>query len=477
MRTITSLIDGQWAGGAGDSENINPSDLSAPVCLVAQASAQQAAQAVEAARRAQPGWAATGLAARAQILKDIGRGIVANSQQLAHTLASEQGKTLPEARGEVQRAADIFDYYAGEVFRLGGEMFPSIRAGVEVEISREPLGVVALITPWNFPIAIPAWKTAPALACGNAVVLKPSEFTPATAVMLAEIIRAAGVPDGVFNLVLGTGADVGQVLTGHPAVAGVSFTGSSATGRKIAASAVAGHKKLQMEMGGKNPLVVLDDADLEIALACALDGAFHATGQRCTASSRLIVTPGIHDRFVQELAQRVMALNVGHALDERSQIGPVSNGAQFDKDLSYIALARDEAQRVVGGAALQRAQRGYYLQPCLALDVSLDARIAREEVFGPLACVLRAQDYEHALAIANDTEYGLSAGICTQSLKHATHFRRHVQSGLAMVNMPTSGVDFHVPFGGRGASSYGSSEQGHYAREFFTSLKTSYIRP
>ncbi|KCV61098.1 aldehyde dehydrogenase family protein [Bordetella bronchiseptica] len=477
MRTITSLIDGQWVAGCGDSENINPSDLSAPVCLVSQASAQQAAQAVEAARRAQPGWAATGLAARAQILKDIGRGIAANSQQLARTLASEQGKTLPEARGEVQRAADIFDYYAGEVFRLGGEMFPSVRPGVEVEISRDPLGVVALITPWNFPIAIPAWKTAPALACGNAVVLKPSEFTPATAVMLAEIIRAAGVPDGVFNLVLGTGADVGQVLTSHPAVSGVSFTGSSATGRKIAAAALAGHKKLQMEMGGKNPLVVLDDADLEIALACALDGAFHATGQRCTASSRLIVTPGIHDRFVQELAQRVMALNVGHALDEQSQIGPVSNGAQFDKDLSYIALARDEAQRVVGGEALQRAQRGYYLQPCLALDVGPDARIAREEVFGPLACVLRAQDYEHALAIANDTEYGLSAGICTQSLKHATHFRRHVQSGLAMVNMPTSGVDFHVPFGGRGASSYGNSEQGHYAREFFTSLKTSYIRP
>lgn len=476
MQTITSLIDGQWASEDGDMENVNPSDLSEPICQVANASAEQALLAIEAAHRAQPGWAKIGLQARAQILKEIGRGIVDNSDDLAHTLAKEQGKTLVEARGEVQRAADIFDYFSGEVFRLSGEIFQSVRPGVEIEISRDPLGVVSLITPWNFPIAIPAWKTAPALAFGNTVVLKPSEYTPATAHKLAQIIQKAGVPKGVFNLVLGTGANVGQVLTSHPAVAGVSFTGSSATGQKIALSAVSAHKKLQMEMGGKNPLIVLDDSDLDIAIACALDGAFYSTGQRCTASSRFIVTPGIYDHFVQRLADEMMALKVGHALDDKSQIGPVSNGPQFEKNLSYVALAHQEAEQVIGGEPLQLAHQGYYLQPCLALGVNPRARIAREEIFGPLACVLRAQDYEDALGIANDTEYGLSAGVCTQSLKYATHFRRNIQSGLAMVNMPTSGVDFHVPFGGRQASSYGNSEQGHYAREFFTTLKTSYIR-
>lgn len=477
MKTIKSLIDGRWCDGAEVTENTNPSDTATPVCGVSNASVEQAREAVAAASRAQPGWAATGLQARAQILQKISRGILARADEFARTLAMEQGKTLAEAAGEVRRAADIFDYYAGEVYRLNGETFQSVRPGVEVEISNDPLGVVALITPWNFPIAIPAWKSAPALAFGNAVVLKPSEYTPATACLLAEVITDAGVPNGVFNLVLGTGAAIGQVLLEHPDVSGVSFTGSSATGRKIAAAAIAGNKKLQMEMGGKNALIVLDDADLDIAVACALDGAFYSTGQRCTASSRLIVTSGIYDRFVAELSSKVLQLNVGHALDEHSQIGPVANAPQLEKNLSYIALAQTEADSVLGGERLERSTGGYYLQPCLALEVSPSARIAREEIFGPVACVLRAEAYDDALVMANDTPYGLSSGICTQSLKYATHFRRHTKSGLAMVNMPTSGVDFHVPFGGRGASSYGSPEQGRAAREFFTNSKTSYIRP
>ena len=476
MQTLSSFINGEFANARADTININPSDLADPVCEVANASVEQAQDAIEAARRAQPAWAATGLNERARLLKEISRGISQRHDELAETLAKEQGKTFAEARGEVQRAADIFDYFAGEVFRLNGELFPSVRPGVEVEISRDPLGVVTLITPWNFPIAIPAWKTAPALAFGNTVVLKPSEFTPATAYKLAEIIRAAGVPDGVFNLVLGTGAALGETLISHPAVSGVSFTGSSATGRKIAAQAIAANKKLQMEMGGKNPLIVLDDADLDIAVSCALDGAFYATGQRCTASSRIIVTPGIYQRFVDKFQEAMLGLRVGHALDSATQVGPVANEPQLQKNLGYIALARQEAGTVIGGDVLKNKHEGYYLQPTLALDVGPDARVSTEEVFGPFACVLRADSYEEALSIANDTEYGLSAGICTQSLKYATHFRRHTHSGLAMVNMPTSGVDFHVPFGGRGASSYGESEQGHYARHFFTALKTSYIR-
>jgi len=475
MQRLQSFIDGDWRAGVEGEVNINPSDLKDPVGQVMNASREQLAEAVQAAKLAQPAWSAAGLKQRAGWLEDISRGILARIDTIAYTLAKEQGKTLGEAEGEVQRAADIFSYYAGEVYRLQGEIYSSVRPGVSVEIVREPLGVVGLITPWNFPIAIPAWKTAPALAYGNTVVLKPSEFTPATSVLLAEIIEAAGVPAGVFNLVLGTGAEIGQGLIDHPDIAGISFTGSSATGFAIAKS-VAGTKKLQMEMGGKNALIVLDDADLDIAVSCALDGAFYSTGQRCTASSRLVVTPGIYDDFVAQLSQRMLSLKVGHALDKTSEVGPVSNAPQLEKNQKYIELARQEAGGLIGGDILESATQGYYLQPCLAVDVAPDARIAREEVFGPFACVLRADHYEHALALANDTVYGLSSGICTQSLHYASHFRAHTKSGLAMVNMPTSGVDFHVPFGGRGLSGYGGSEQGSYAREFYTSVKTSYIR-
>ncbi len=470
-------IDGRWIDTGRRVPDVSPSDADDIVGWFHEADANLAEQAVRAARKAFPGWRRVGLMERSRGLERIARGLEARLDEIGTAIAREEGKLLRDARGEVQRAADIFRFYAGEVLRIDGGLHDSLRPGVTVEVTREPLGVVALITPWNFPIAIPAWKTAAALAYGNCVVLKPSEITPAGAWLLAQVIEAAGLPPGVFNLVMGTGAALGSALTAAPGVDGVSFTGSVPTGQRIALAAAATQKKLQMEMGGKNALVVLDDADLDLAVDCALDGAFHATGQRCTASSRLIVTPGIHDRFVEALQARMAQLRVGHALDADVDIGPVVSEAQLRKNLGYIALAREEGGQVLGGGVLERRTRGHFLAPCLVTGLGPQARVCQEEVFGPFACVIRANDEEDALAITNATPFGLSAGICTTSLASAAHFRRHVETGLCMVNLPTSGVDFHVPFGGNKASSHGPREQGRHSAEFFTSIKTAYVRP
>ena len=476
MTVHSNYVDGQWVAASEGVANRNPSDLGDVVGHYAHADAKVAQDAVQAACRAQTAWASTPPLDRSRMLQRVARGIEARAEDFARLLSREEGKTLAEARGEAQRAADVFAYYANEIFRQQGELHDSIRPGVTVEVTREPIGVALLITPWNLPLAIPAWKTAAALAYGNCVVLKPSEVSPGSAWLLAQEIHAAGFPPGAFNLVMGTGAELGRTLLEHPGVAGVSFTGSVPTGRKIVDDAIGSYKKVQLEMGGKNALVVLDDADLGIAVDCALDGAFFATGQRCTASSRLVVTKGIYERFMAQMRLRMSQLRVGHALDADTQIGPVASREQFERDLSYIALARSEGGDVVGGEPLQRNSDGYYLSPCLVSGLSNSARVCREEIFGPVTCAIMVSDYEEALATANDTVFGLSSGICTTSLKHASHFRRHSQTGLAMVNMPTSGVDFHVPFGGRKASSYGSRELGRYAAEFFTTPKTSYIR-
>ena len=339
---------------------------------------------------------------------------------------------------------------------------------------------MVLITPWNFPIAIPAWKIAPALAYGNCVVFKPADLVPGSAHVLSEIIARSGLAAGVFNLVMGRGAEIGETLLEHPDVAAVSFTGSVATGRKVAVAATAAvpMKKVQLEMGGKNPLVVLDDADLKVAVECATNGAFFSTGQRCTASSRLIVTKGIHDRFVDALTERMKTLVVDDAIKAGTHIGPVVDQSQLDQDLSYIAVGKKEGAKLHwGGELLNRDNPGFYLQPTLFTAVNNRMRIAREEIFGPVAVVMQVNDYEEAVAVANDTVFGLSAGICTTSLKYASDFKRNAAAGMVMVNLPTAGVDYHVPFGGRKGSSYGPREQGRYAEEFYTTVKTSYVLP
>ncbi|MEZ5890642.1 MAG: aldehyde dehydrogenase family protein [Xanthobacteraceae bacterium] len=478
MTVHRNFIGGEWIAAANAAPDINPSDISDVVGEYARASRADADMAIAAAKAAFPACNRLTPQARADALKLIGDEIIARKDELGRLLSREEGKPLADGVAEVVRAGQIFHFFAGEALRLVGEKVASTRPGVTVEITREPVGVVALITPWNFPIAIPAWKIAPALAYGNCVVFKPADLVSATAHALAEIIARAGFPAGAFNLVMGRGADVGETLLSHDDVAAVSFTGSVATGRKVAAAAVAAPKmkKLQLEMGGKNPLVVLDDADLDLAVEAAANGAFYQTGQRCTASSRLIVTAGIHDRFVEALTAKTKALIVDDALKPGTQIGPVVDESQLDQDLRYLAIGKDEGATLHwGGERLNRDKQGFYLQPALFVGVGNAMRIAREEIFGPVATVIRVRDYEEALAVANDTPYGLSSGIFTTSLKHAAHFQRNSEAGMVMVNVPTAGVDYHVPFGGRKASSYGPREQGRYAVEFYTSVKTGYV--
>ena len=478
MQTFANYIAGDWLAGTSTRPNRNPSNLDDVIGDYAQADAAQTRAAIEAAKRAFPSWSTGSIQERANALDKIGTEILARKDELGRLLSREEGKTLPEGVGEVTRAAQIFRFFAGEVVRASGEKLASIRPGVEIEITREPIGVIGIITPWNFPIAIPAWKIAPALAFGNTVVFKPADFVPGSAWALADIIVRSGIPSGVFNLVMGRGSVVGETMVNDPDIAAISFTGSVATGRGIAAKAIARMAKVQLEMGGKNPLVVLDDADLPTAVNVAVQGAYYSTGQRCTASSRLIVTTGIHDRFVAAVSEKLAALKVDDALAPGTDIGPVVDQSQLDQDLSYLALGRKEGARLVlGGERLQRKAEGYYLSPALFTDASNEMRISREEIFGPVASVIRAKDYDEALALANDTEFGLSAGIVTTSLKHASHFKRNAQAGMVMVNLPTAGVDYHVPFGGRKGSSYGPREQGRYAAEFYTIVKTAYIAP
>jgi alpha-ketoglutaric semialdehyde dehydrogenase len=473
MELHANLIDGEWVGGE-PAPNVNPANISEVVGHYVRGTAEDARRAIAAARAAFPAWSRSGPLQRHEVLKKAAAEILARKDELGALLSREEGKTLAEGVGETIRAAQIFEFFAGEALRLTGELIPSVRPGIGVEITREPLGPVGIITPWNFPIAIPAWKIAPALAYGNTVVVKPADLVPGCTWAIADILHRAGLPKGVLNLVMGRGSTVGQVMLDSPDLRAISFTGSQATGRRVAEASVKVMRKFQLEMGGKNPMVVLDDADLDVAVEASVNGAFFSTGQRCTASSRLIVTGGIHDRFVARLRERMAELKVGNPLDATVHIGPVVDQAQLDQDESYIRLGRDEGAELTGGARVQRDTQGFFLAPALFVGATNAMRISREEIFGPVASVIRVRDYDEALATANDTEFGLSAGICTTSLKHAIHFKRNAEAGMVMVNLPTAGVDFHVPFGGAKGSSYGAREQGRYAAEFYTTVKTAY---
>jgi acyl-CoA reductase-like NAD-dependent aldehyde dehydrogenase len=475
MQQHDNFIGGHWVKGNSYSPNLNPSNLADTIAEYAQGDAAQVDAAVAAATAAFPAWATGSIQARSDALDKIGNEILARKEELGTLLAREEGKTRAEGIGEAARAGYIFKFFAGECLRLSGELLPSVRPGIGVEITREPVGVVGLITPWNFPIAIPAWKVAPALAFGNCVVLKPADLVPGCSWALAEIISRSGIPAGVFNLVMGRGSVIGNALVEHPGIHAISFTGSVGVGRGIAKRCVETHKKVQLEMGGKNPQVVLDDADLAQAVELSVQSAFYSTGQRCTASSRLIVTEGIYPSFIDAMKARMAKIKVGDALAQGTDIGPVSSQSQLEQDLSYIEIGKGEgATLAAGGQRLKLDTDGFYMSPALFSESVGAMRINKEEIFGPVASVIRVKDYDEALATANDTEFGLSAGIATTSLKYATHFKRHSQAGMVMVNLPTAGVDYHVPFGGRKGSSYGPREQGRYAQEFFTTVKTAY---
>lgn len=471
-----NFIAGQWQAGVTELANLNPSDLADVIGHFAQGDAAAVDQAVAAARAAQPLWAAAGIQRRHDALMQIGTELMARAAEIGALLSREEGKPLAEGKGEVYRAGQFFTWFAAEALRCQGDQAESVRPGVEIEVRREAVGVVAIVTPWNFPVATPAWKIAPALAYGNAVVWKPANLTPASAVALAEIIARAGLPAGTFNMVMGPGGAVGDRLVGHPDVAAVSFTGSVEVGQGIAGRVLANRAKLQMEMGSKNPMLIMDDCDLDLAVAHACNAAFGGTGQKCTAASRLIVHRKVLDAFTEKLVKATQALRVGHALEEGTQIGPVVSAGQLDANLAWVARGQAEgATLLTGGQPLERPTKGHFMAPALFADTRNDMALNRHEMFAPITCIQPADSYAEALALANDSPFGLTAGIMTRSLARAAHFRSHMRAGCVMVNLPTAGTDYHVPFGGRGQSSFGPREQGRYAAEFFTTVKTSYM--
>jgi len=471
-----NFIAGEWLAGPSEIANINPSDLSDTIGHYAQADSAQLQRALDAAEAAQREWGRSGIERRYNVLMAIGNELIARCEELGTLLAREEGKTQPEGKGEIYRSGQFFTYYAAETLRQIGDNADSVRDGIEVDVRREPVGTVAIISPWNFPTATAVWKIAPALAFGNAVLWNPANLVPASAVALAEIISRQDIPAGLFNLIMGSGRDVGQQLVESPQVQAISFTGSVPVGRGIAQAAVSNFTRVQLEMGSKNALAVMDDADLDTALACALGGAFGSTGQKCTASSRLVVHRDIHDQFVERLVEGANNMVVGHALEAGTQIGPVSSDEQLQQNLVNVDLAKQEGGELLcGGERVERATEGYFMTPAVFVGTSNDWQVNREELFAPMACVIKVDSYDEAIATVNDTRFGLTAGIITRDLARATHFRRNARTGCVMVNLPTAGTDYHVPFGGRGESSYGPREQGQYAKEFYTTVKTAYI--
>ncbi|MAI54435.1 MAG: aldehyde dehydrogenase family protein [Gammaproteobacteria bacterium TMED95] len=473
------FINGQWIETSNTIENVNPSDTSDVIGHYAQASADEVEQAIVSARQGAKLWGAAPLETRYQVLMSIGNELIERSESLGELLSREEGKTRAEGMGEVVRSGQFFHYFAAEVHRQIDQRVDSVRPGVEVETRREPVGVVGVISPWNFPMATAVWKIAPALAFGNAVVFKPANLVPGSAWALTEIVsRQAALPAGSFNLIMGKGSTVGDQLVNSDKIDAVTFTGSLPVGRQVASATAANLVKCQLEMGSKNALIVAADADIEVAVNAAFIGAFSGTGQKCTASSRLIVDASLHDEFVARLKAKLEDTVVGPALDAGVEMGPVASEQQLSENLNWIEQGvKDGATLACGGQRLQLSKPGYYMSPALLIGTTNAMQINREELFAPIACVIKSNDYEHALTILNDTEFGLTAGIVTRSLATASDFKKRAESGCVMINLPTAGTDYHVPFGGRKHSSFGPREQGQYAREFYTIVKTIYLQP
>src|SRR6188472_711719 len=467
--TFKNLIGGEWVAARRGAtfETRNPADTSETVATYQKSGVDDTREAIAAAKAAQPAWAAVPAPKRGEILFRAANILESRADQVAREMTREEGKTLPEARGEVGRAINILRYFGGEGARLGGQHAPSERDRVFIQTRRRPLGVVGLITPWNFPIAIPAWKTAPALIAGNAVVLKPSDLAPLCALRMVEALDEAGV------------SKVGAEIVENPAVKAISFTGSEATGSGIAVEAAKRRARVQLEMGGKNPTIVLADAQIPDAVNVVVNAAFFSTGQRCTATSRVIVEEPIVERFTAALVERTRALKVGNGLEAGIEIGPSIDDKQLATVLEYVGVGQTEGARVAcGGARLSDAahSRGYFSSPAVLTDVVPSMRVAQEEIFGPVLAVLPARSLDHALEIANGIRYGLSAAICTTSLTSAYEFINRIEAGLVMVNLPSAGVEYHVPFGGSKQSSLGMREQGPVAVDFYSEIQTAYLK-
>lgn len=479
--TALNLIDGEWrASRTGRTfDDVNPSDTRDIVARLQESDAGDVDAAVEAASRAFPSWSATPAPVRGKVLLRAASLLESRLAEVADLLSREEGKTLAEAKGETTRAVRILEYFGGEGARLSGQTIPSERPRVFMYTIRQPIGVVALIAPWNFPIAIPAWKMAPALVSGNAVVFKPASQAPMTSVLLARILQDAGLPKGVLNLVTGSGAAVGSPLVSHPAVRAISFTGSDGVGKGIARIGAERLARVQLEMGGKNPTIVLADADLDVAVDCVLNAAFFSTGQRCTATSRAIVERPIVDAFLDRLVARTQALRIGDARDPATELGPAIDERQLKTTLSFVETGRQEgATLVYGGERLSEGPHahGWFSRPAIMTAVASRSKLGQEEVFGPLLSVIEADDFDAAVDLANDVRFGLSASICTQHIGRALQYVDRAQAGMIMVNLPSAGVEYQIPFGGMKESSSGWREQGPAAVQFFTESKTVYVK-
>ena len=472
-----NFIGGEWvpADSGETSELVNPSNPSEVLGTTPKSGVEETGRAIEAAAVALPGWKATLPAARGAILMEAANILESREDELARLMALEAGKPMKEARQEVGRAASIFRYYGSEGWRMNGIAPPSARPGVTISSAREPLGVVALITPWNFPLAIPSWKLAPALICGNTIVVKPAANAALNAAALVRILAEAGLPDGVLNMVMGPGSSVGDALVTDPRVKGLSFTGSTAVGLGIQGRAVG--KKVQLEMGGKNPFLVMEDADLSDAAAKVSFGAFGFSGEKCTASSRAIVLEEVYDQFLDELKSATEAMKVGDPLDEDTDIGPVVNRSQYYSILEALETAHGQGRVVLEGGATGSEDEGYFIAPAIVADVDNKCETAQEEIFGPVLAVIRARDFDDAVELANDTRFGLTASIATKSLRYAHEFAARSHTGLVNVNLPTAGLEFQVPFGGNKESGVGGREQGPAALDFYSAWKTVSILP
>lgn len=478
---IKNLIDGKWEGkSSGETfESINPADTSDVVEVVTKSASADVDRAVKAAREAYRIWRLVPAPKRGEILFRAAETLVKRKQELGELVTREMGKVLSEALGDVQEAIDITYYMASEGRRLSGETIPSELPDKDCKSIRVPIGVCALITPWNFPIAIPAWKIMPALVSGNTVVFKPSSYTAVCATRLVEILQDAGLPDGVLNLVHGRGEDTGEYLATHPGIEAISFTGSTAVGERLARMAMEGEKKVSCEMGGKNGIIIMDDANLELAVEGAVWGGFGTTGQRCTAASRLIVHEAVYDRFLEMFKEAASKLRIGNGLHKETDVGPLINEAQMEKVLRYIEIGKEEgAKLIIGGKAYKEGEcaKGYFIEPTIFSDVRPDMRIAQEEIFGPVVCVIRAKDLEEAIAIANDTKYGLVSAVYTQDVNKSAIAERDIDTGIVYINASTIGAEIQLPFGGRKRSGIGNKEAGGRggALDMFTEWKVIY---
>jgi acyl-CoA reductase-like NAD-dependent aldehyde dehydrogenase len=476
---FSNYINGEWVSRDQTFENRNPANTNELIGNFVKGSAQDVTDAAAAAAAALPAWSAMSGPARGNILFKAADILDKKFEQVAADMTREEGKTLPEAKGEVRRAINILRYFAGEGSRMPGMLVPSERDRVHMFALRKPIGVVGLVTPWNFPSAIPAWKLAPALICGNTVLVKPASAAPLSAWRIVEALHEAGIPKGVVNLVAGSGATLGQALVNAAPLKAVSFTGSCEVGQWLHQQASARHLRIQLEMGGKNPTIVMADADFPSAVENVVNAAFFSTGQKCTATSRAIVEDAIYDRFVAAVVERTRKLKVGDGMQAGIDIGPCVDQGQMETDLRYIEIGRKECgEPLCGGRRLTEGalSNGYFVEPTVFAGVEESHTIAREEIFGPVLAIMRAKDFEDAMRVANNIPFGLSSSIQTTNLSRAFEFIYRAEAGLLTVNLPSAGVEYQLPFGGTKDSSFGPKEQGPAALEFYSDYKTVYLK-